>query len=658
MKTIKLFQIMLLTTIVTTTQVCGNVVIELPKLDRTWRPGAEPTLTKQDHTNTASFALKIKNLPYDYNKIDIKLIDVTKWQGICGNYPLSGAKKDKDLKFIKSKNTTWKYENDSHLFYKTSTQSHEKTVEGTVNVTAYDYAAYGKLEVSVRTRTWKVGPFEGYADPLITKAVTIPLDENGNKIADGWNGDENREHVINGVTKKGWNPSADDENVLNTNNGDGYSVFDEYRGFWTGTNHIELSPTAKDAIICPEDGDRDINTTTTRDMWWYEEGAASAIPSHSFHIIHQTYVKDPFRYNKVFYDDGTMRASVNANNGWVNVNSKKIPGYKQAWAIRIGKRTFDPTERPTLKVNGVEIYETLGNAAVGPPSQHSLIRIFYSAIRGYVYYKKRTFDTGIIDALTKKTIAHEIGHTVHLKHCSVPWSKTNNCIMQQQSSNVTDVKTAFGGHADGSHEIDYALTGNPPPPTAPHPTQGEGSKDEVTVDLSPNCNSCTTGGCPQCPTTGACGHTYTQSEASNHAYGTFPCGISTHMGYLCTAAAASDALNHTLQASCSITNANGDSCTVTNFYDCGQHTHVYPVPVIICARRPCDDVVSRAREHWVTCSAGHEHWSCHPWHENHHRVRTCRRTNCGQTWQRCSRPSNDRTPDCLASPGNKCAAIQ
>lgn len=494
MKTITLFLIMLLTTIVTTTQVCGNVVIELPELDRTWRPGAEPTLTKQDHTNTASFALKIKNLPYDYNKIDIKLINVSKWQGICGNYPLSGAKKDRDLKFIKSKNTKWKYENDSHLSYKTSTQSREKTVEGTVNVTAYDYAAYGKLEVSVRTRTWKVGPFEGYADPSITKDVTIPLDENGNQIADGWNGDddEDREYVINGVTKKGWNPSADDENVLNTNNGDGYSVFDEYRGFWTGTNHIELSPTAKDAIICPEDDDGDINTTTTRDMWWYEDGAASAIPSHSFHIIHQTHVKDPFRYKKVFYDDGTMRASVNANNGWVNVNSKKIPGYKQAWAIRIGKRTFDPTENPTLVVNGLEIYETFGNAAVGPPSQHSLIRIFYSAIRGYVYYKKRTFDTDIIDALTKNTIAHEIGHTVHLKHCSVPWSKTNNCIMQQQSSNVTDVKTAFGGHADGSHEIDYALTGSPPPPTAPHPTQGEGSEAEVTVDLSP-CNSCTTG---------------------------------------------------------------------------------------------------------------------------------------------------------------------
>ena len=35
---------------------------------------------------------------------------------------------------------------------------------------------------------------------------------------------------------------------------------------------------------------------------------------------------------------------------------------------------------------------------------------------------------------------------------------------------------------------------------------------------------------------------------------------------------------HSLQASCSTINSNGDSCTVTSFYACYNHTHTYPAP--------------------------------------------------------------------------------
>ncbi len=35
---------------------------------------------------------------------------------------------------------------------------------------------------------------------------------------------------------------------------------------------------------------------------------------------------------------------------------------------------------------------------------------------------------------------------------------------------------------------------------------------------------------------------------------------------------------HFLQASCSTINSNGDSCTVTSFYACYNHTHTYPAP--------------------------------------------------------------------------------
>ncbi len=76
--------------------------------------------------------------------------------------------------------------------------------------------------------------------------------------------------------------------------------------------------------------------------------------------------------------------------------------------------------------------------------------------------------------------------------------------------------------------------------------------------------------------------------------------------------------DHSLQASCSSTDSNGNSCTVTSFYACDNHSHVYPVR---CANSwtgsgACSygRVVSGsdAYEHRLTCAAGHTYWSCNP----------------------------------------------
>lgn len=95
---------------------------------------------------------------------------------------------------------------------------------------------------------------------------------------------------------------------------------------------------------------------------------------------------------------------------------------------------------------------------------------------------------------------------------------------------------------------------------------------------------------------GACGHTYTSGNASSHS----------------------------LQASCLVTNANGDSCTVTGFYACASpHTHQYPAPT-------------------ATCANGHTYNPTITSAKNNHRTRTCRFAECGQTWERCVSP----TPIC------------
>ena len=143
--------------------------------------------------------------------------------------------------------------------------------------------------------------------------------------------------------------------------------------------------------------------------------------------------------------------------------------------------------------------------------------------------------------------------------------------------------------------------------------------------------------------TGDCNeHTITASEASNHQWGTAPCGDDTHVGYLCQINASDhervyescpslharyecDGTDHSLQASCSSTDSNGNACTVTNFYACDNHSHVYPTP----PPPPPTPTL-------VTCSACNVPYDPNSTSAvNLHRVRTCRFSGCGQTWQRC-----------------------
>ena len=86
--------------------------------------------------------------------------------------------------------------------------------------------------------------------------------------------------------------------------------------------------------------------------------------------------------------------------------------------------------------------------------------------------------------------------------------------------------------------------------------------------------------------------------------------------------------DHSLQASCSSTDSNGNYCTVTSFYACDNHSHTYPAP----PPPPSTPTM-------VTCDAGHSYRANHPnrsYLDNLHRTRTCRFSGCSNTWQACS----------------------
>ena len=144
---------------------------------------------------------------------------------------------------------------------------------------------------------------------------------------------------------------------------------------------------------------------------------------------------------------------------------------------------------------------------------------------------------------------------------------------------------------------------------------------------------------PSTPSYHACGVHETSVSGTHSAAG---CGVSGH--YAC------DGTDHSLQASCTSTDENGEECDVTGFYACQSHTHVYPAPTITCARDGCDDVVNHAYKHVTRCSScNNQYWTCGSNTERHETPLSCRRSGCSNTFTRCSIPSS-----CPAAPNWKC----
>ncbi len=134
------------------------------------------------------------------------------------------------------------------------------------------------------------------------------------------------------------------------------------------------------------------------------------------------------------------------------------------------------------------------------------------------------------------------------------------------------------------------------------------------------------------PSMHACG-VHETSVSGDHSAAS--CGTSGH--YNC------DGSDHSLQASCTSTDSNGSSCTVTGFYACASpHTHQYPTP----------------DPNTATCANGHTYNPNNTSQYNRHRTRTCRYSECGNTWEKCV----SNTPKCnkpyRKARGKYCWAIE
>jgi hypothetical protein len=122
-----------------------------------------------------------------------------------------------------------------------------------VPVTALDFGAYGRLKAVATPRCGPGKQVKIRVGGQERQFVTIPMDEDGNLIADR-------------MDKYKGDPGRDDDQVPKGNGiaGDGFTAFEEYRGFIRSEGncsepkldfHFRTDPTKKDLFIAPENAD-------------------------------------------------------------------------------------------------------------------------------------------------------------------------------------------------------------------------------------------------------------------------------------------------------------------------------------------------------------------------------------------------------------------
>lgn len=161
------------------------------------------------------------------------LEETSRLPGVCMNWPYASQDTSPDLEIDHAKAT------DERQRLELTDLT---TLRKTIKVVPYDFGGWSTLRVEAelddgRTLQGKIEGQEG-GDPA---AIRLPARAVGSKVADFW-----KRLMIAG----GKADDADDDDLpAGRTRGDGFTLFEEYRGFYIGENHQTGTPLIKDVFV-------------------------------------------------------------------------------------------------------------------------------------------------------------------------------------------------------------------------------------------------------------------------------------------------------------------------------------------------------------------------------------------------------------------------
>ncbi|MEK7409060.1 MAG: hypothetical protein AAB225_28690, partial [Acidobacteriota bacterium] len=219
-----------------------EVVIDPENYD-TWRPEAlwdEGTATSPIRVNA-----KLQNADGTPVAADARakrfvfeLVNVSHEPGIAGNMPRKDPKKTADLKFVAEKNT--------HLEIGGNEENVGRTPDGRyqeshVVVSSFDWGAWGWIKVTAEMEGGTT--IEGYLKgDRNHKPVRLPRRAANSFIPDSWKREK-------GAEKADSDDGEKEPKGLENCDGDGLTLYEEYRGFIENNAHIEGHPLKKDLFV-------------------------------------------------------------------------------------------------------------------------------------------------------------------------------------------------------------------------------------------------------------------------------------------------------------------------------------------------------------------------------------------------------------------------
>ncbi len=334
------------------------------------------------------------------------LRDVSDYTGFCMNAGTQAGDK-KDIYFRQSDQPA-NTEN-SNLTYTVSGSNGETLTvtckAATSSITFYvfvdDYGAHGILDgvVYLNDKQNADGTEADNTPSNNTEAnysISIPLDNNGNDIADGWKNDKT--HVVEG--REGYDPWEDKEAGPNDNtkHGDGFTVFEEYRGFWIKGKHQDIEPLIKkDLFIFSEFANEGYGYASNLPNVFERRLIDRGNMASNTRRMNRYTCGDGKRYKPapgVFRNPQSAVEVINASASDNDAIKNSHPGVQGV---------VTPTVTVPYLVQYCRVYPHRIEADLKWIDEHPTLNNYYNN-----YYTKDV----------KQTIAHEIGHCIGLYHAT------------------------------------------------------------------------------------------------------------------------------------------------------------------------------------------------------------------------------------------------